>query len=112
MKHENAPMGAESAAILITEIVDHFVEIGFTARYKDALEAGITALRRPTWVSVADRLPEDSEDVLVWGLNQSGAGNYYNAYFNASDEVWYFDDCAPVSVTHWMSLPNEPEVDA
>lgn len=77
-----------------------------------AINMAITALRRPTWVSVADRLPEDSEDVLVWGLNQSGAGNYYNAYFNASDEVWYFDDCAPVSVTHWMSLPNEPEVDA
>lgn len=71
------------------------------------------------WISVNDKLPEDSGQVLAYG-----AGEIFMAYFDADfhDGAWfkYFlnDDCQDPyldpyygEVRCWMPLPEPPEVE-
>lgn len=64
------------------------------------------------WVSVKDRLPKTSQQVLVFN-DPYGDGYmdvvYYSAKFkafNATDET---DEYKLKNVTHWMPLPKPPE---
>ena len=68
----------------------------------------------PKWISVEERLPETYEDgsadiVLV----TDGQFIHMAAY---SNEKWYFAECGEMKepmfykVTHWMPLPEPPEV--
>ncbi len=64
------------------------------------------------WISVKDRLPEKSGDVLVCSRGYCLPVTYSQRWkaFNASD----YDDGtkhAINSVTHWMPLPEPPEED-
>ncbi len=56
------------------------------------------------WISVDERLPEDSGWYLVW--MDSGAPHVY--WWWDAQEEWAGgeNDCAPV--THWMPLPEQP----
>ena len=71
------------------------------------------------WISVKDRLPEDSGQVLAYG-----AGEIFMAYFDADfhDGAWfkYFlnDECQDPyldpyygEIRCWMPLPEPPEVE-
>lgn len=73
--------------------------------------------KHPHWISVKDRLPEDSGQVLAYG-----AGEIFMAYFDADfhDGAWfkYFlnDDCQDPyldpyygEIRCWMPLPEPPE---
>ena len=87
-------------------------EIYFTHRWVGAYEMAIAALReQPRWISVEERLPEDRDWVLVW---HTGYMTPKKAKFE--DEgvvVWVLDghDSLPGDVTHWMPLPQPPEVE-
>lgn len=54
------------------------------------------------WISVEDRLPEKYRDVLVF----NGVTTMAVASFNGFD--WDYD--WPIMPTHWMPLPDPPEV--
>ena len=66
------------------------------------------------WIPVEERLPEDRSDVLVvaywherWGV--------YMGWCAPTYKKWYvhigIGDRNDVSVTHWMPLPEPPEVE-
>ncbi len=59
------------------------------------------------WISVKDRLPEDDTHVLINDGDNTGIGVY-----DIEDELWtaqtWWSEYHLVS--HWMPLPNPPEV--
>ena len=99
-------------------------------RFEDALRMAIAALReQPQWISVEDRLPEESTEVLsffcvrkidgTWERYTATAIRLCDAKWLVSDYQngieaysWGTDieDCC-FRVTHWMSLPEPPEVE-
>ena len=74
---------------------------------------------REKWVPVTERLPEDSNDVLavVFGRpmrNIELIGALHIAAYCGSDAGWYvpeYPDWDDPRVTHWMPLPDVPEVE-
>ena len=62
------------------------------------------------WVSVKDRLPEESGYYLVFAdIGRSEVLSYSKKYkaFNAFDDSYSESNVIPV--THWMPLPNPPK---
>lgn len=66
--------------------------------------------RKKEWISVDDRLPEESGEYLTFHEHGSCGVIYYNAAIHLWN-VYYFDDVrnAIRSVTHWMPLPEAPK---
>jgi len=61
------------------------------------------------WISVKDKLPDDTYDCLVWTVFP--AAKEYNVAF-LSDEGWLTteqDWNIDMFVTHWMQLPEPPK---
>ena len=58
------------------------------------------------WISVDDELPEDQEEVLVCTRSKNGIRNIDKGYM-AFDR---FIHRGYAEVTHWMPLPNPPEM--
>ena len=56
------------------------------------------------WIRVEDRLPEDSNDVLVYGDEVVSVG--YKNRFTQSLTSYEFKD--KQHITHWMPLPDAP----
>ena len=55
------------------------------------------------WISVKDRLPEKPMKCLVY-TKRGEYGGYEITYYNEGFYLQY------ANVTHWMPLPDEPEV--
>ena len=74
--------------------------------YNDALKA---LENQPKWISVEERLPEENKSVLVFdeynGVGISFYTRYTNSFVGLSKDVLFG------SVTHWMPLPQAPEVE-
>ena len=68
------------------------------------------------WISVSERLPKLGTPVLVW-INSSymAIWSLERPHFEVADLVWEDEDGfwePDISiVTHWMSLPDLPEVE-
>lgn len=101
-----------------------YSKVDFLAGYKAAKEQFRSTTKEagdkltPTgWISVKDRLPEEGEEVLVFGqyLNDIpkvlGVKSRYKGdqdwkyTWEGSDEWVYRED----DVTHWMPLPEPPK---
>lgn len=66
---------------------------------------------RPRWIPVTERLPVEAKKVLCF-LALSGGPMVETGYY-MGDEGWYYTGIeAPHHgiVTHWMPLPEPPEV--
>ena len=88
-----------------------------TVEYVNAEQAGTLAAelkerqyRLVRWVSVEERLPADRVWVLVsWGTQ----GELVIAHWRADEQEWLDDQgkvVPAVGVTHWMKLPEPPEL--
>ena len=64
------------------------------------LDSGVTVQE---WISVKDRLPEKPMKCLVY-TKRGEYGGYEITYYNKGFYLQY------ANVTHWMPLPDEPEV--
>jgi hypothetical protein len=74
------------------------------AQDKEAVDVAFEALmEQPRWISVNDRLPNDTEKVLVY----TTTGNTTVARWSQRQEK--FVASGNITVTHWMSLPEKPE---
>lgn len=84
--------------------------------YALVLKKEIEKLRAqlPRWIPVTERLPEDRSDVLVvaywherWGV--------YMGWCAPERAAWSvhigIGDRSDIAVTHWMPLPEPPEVE-
>ncbi len=85
-------------------------------RYEDAEERGEIG-RVPRWIPVTDRLPEDTDgfvlviaDGIYEGIGFDGAFEF--ATFDPK-KGWIIEAFpeAKITVTHWMPLPEPPEVE-
>ena len=75
----------------------------------DALAMAISALEKPKWISVDDRLPEEKVNCIV---------HYKHAYCD-TDGYWAIGFCyydgekfkfdPAYKVTHWMPIPHPPK---
>lgn len=103
LKHnlENAKENAEQAGKQIySEIFNTF--IGWVER--------MPTLTQPNgWISVADRLPEERADVLMWRNRWKiqEAGVYRKSSFWVYDEIG--DSYIADDITYWMPLPAPPK---
>ena len=82
---------------------------------EEACRMGAAALReRHAWIPVTERLPEDRSDVLVVAYWHERWGVYMGwcAHERAEWSVHIgIGDRSNVAVTHWMPLPEPPEVE-
>lgn len=82
----------------------------------EALNMAIEALARAEWISVKDRLPEKGGTYICrYGFDHGdGLGEYRTtgclAYFTHTVEPQWQHASMGLSVTHWMPLPEPPEV--
>lgn len=74
--------------------------------------------KNQSWISVAEKLPEPWEPVLVTylGYNSHLPKADMLAYIDSDDGLWYWWDAAEpsgtkciVTITHWMPLPEAPK---
>ena len=80
------------------EIADHLVSNGVTVQ---------------EWISVEDRLPEDSNDGFADAVLVTDGFVQHMAYFVGGE--WCFAESGEIKepmwyrITHWMPLPQPPE---
>ena len=88
----------------------------YTDDYAKVFVAGLyAAMNMPTltppneWVSVEERLPENSAEVLMWREKWkiAEAGTYRNACFLVYDALG--DSYKADDITYWMPLPAPPD---
>jgi hypothetical protein len=77
----------------------------------DAAVAAVQMIPSP-WISVKDRLPEESGYYLVCYKT----GWITDMHFSAKHQLWNVHDHSrnlenKIAVTHWMPLPEQPEVE-
>ena len=58
------------------------------------------------WIPVSERLPQDDQRVLVW----SQSNGLHIAYLDWQRQWRDADDNYGKKITHWMPLPDPPEV--
>lgn len=99
-----------------------FLDEWITKYYKNLMSQPSVALYRTTlqqlsdWISVEERLPENSEPVLVYSPTSNLIGkNLVGAYYaphKSGGNSWTVYDFGRANlygeVTHWMPLPNPP----
>lgn len=104
----------KSAERRLSRVVDHGLppdkcaeladEVNF---YRDALTGAMQ------WIPVNKRLPKDCGEYLVRANSERFPGVKYTGiclYCN-DNKTWYGDHSRVEGITHWMPLPEPPEVD-
>ena len=79
----------------------------------EALTVAITALARSEWISVKDRLPENGGYCLVHQYNpRYNMSIIQSGRYSVTRKGWLGAQalCSLDFVTHWMPLPEPPEV--
>ena len=70
---------------------------------------------KPNWISVEDRLPEENIYILVLTKNNATyVAHFVDGDFYTKEEyrlVSIDDDSRYMQATHWMPLPEPPEVE-
>ena len=82
--------------------------------YVEALDMAIAALReQPRWISVEERLPDDTmleKAIIVCIKNRWNEQRVDIVHWHGNEQrlsnPWFWGD-----VTHWMQLPEPPEVE-
>lgn len=66
------------------------------------------------WISAKERMPPDKVEVLAYckrSLNGYGRKSYLDvAWYNSNFDYWENLTHVDVEVTHWMPLPEPPQL--
>ena len=119
-EHWNCPYGNEGMTdcmerleVAYEDTIENLLQLAEALISGRAEDQGLVNTPRPAWIPVEERLPEDRGDVLVvaywherWGV--------YMGWCAPERAEWSvhvgIGDRNDVSVTHWMPLPEPPEV--
>ncbi|WP_446919877.1 DUF551 domain-containing protein [Klebsiella pneumoniae] len=73
----------------------------------------------PGWIPVSERMPDDDDFVYIWPRPDFGVELHVGQYCECSPkgDGWYAQvyeqnygiEWHPITVTHWMPLPNPPK---
>ena len=89
------------------DVLEFLSEIRYAVIGQPAVD--VEEVMRRAWISVEERVPEDVRDYLV----VTDEGNIHKAVFTG--DFWYNSDTTNKirdgEVTHWMPLPEPPEVE-
>lgn len=86
---------------------DYFYEHGWEVCEATILAYGALQ-NQPFWIPVEERLPEPDTDVLA----RRATGMDVECYHRESGGYWSWDEYSGKwRVTHWMPLPEGPEVE-
>ena len=106
------------ADALVSRCGDYYVEEGPEYGFIGTLKCLVDM--QPTvggWISVKDRLPNLYHMVLITGRNSAGGSfGVIKGSYDGNEAGWYRDDVAQYAnsredvITHWMPLPESPEV--
>ena len=92
---------------LIEALQRNFGWTGGADMLKQLIDNAPAIEARERWISVEDRLPEESGHYCVMIKD---ATRSTELYYSNSDKTW-FDNDEEYAVTHWMPLPEPPKED-
>jgi len=84
-------------------LLDDYKRLLFENRNLTARIAELEEERR--WIPVSERLPENISNVLILSRGEQLIASYLSKY-----SLWYVPFVDKPVVTHWMPLPELPEV--
>ncbi|EIW8779098.1 DUF551 domain-containing protein [Klebsiella pneumoniae] len=80
---------------------------------------GDTPAQSQGWIPVSERMPDDDDFVYIWPRPDFGVELHVGRYCECSPkgDGWYAQvyeqnygiEWHPITVTHWMPLPNPPK---
>lgn len=91
----------------IEELLVYFSGIVERASKAESRIAELEAERR--WIPVSERLPDNWESVLTIDISKS-TRDAVTAFYNPETSRWSTHSAGDLWVTHWMPLPEPPEV--
>lgn len=96
------PDGVRGACLLLSKLIDQEAITGCNEFCFSGTKKGV----KMEWISVKDRLPEPHTDTLICGRYGAFIG-----WYSHTRQMWRSDDYGEIrDVTHWMPLPDAPEV--
>lgn len=93
--------------LIDTDEIEYYSdETGNEIAYKVDIDQ-LPTITQSGWVSVEDRLPEESDDYLVC----TEGTDMFICYYLKSENVWDMSDYPYITekISHWMPLPELPE---
>ena len=82
-----------------------YLELRATEALADEQRAELLAFIGEGWIPVSERLPENISNVLILSRGEQLIASYHSKY-----SLWYVPFVDKPVVTHWMPLPELPEV--
>lgn len=113
------PIDANALYELFDRLRDELI-VGFYVNYVIEAAPTLDYVPQKQWISVKDRLPEESAIYLVvvkekyvfesqWNYHVDAASNYGDYIDDYWDTFIDWDEGQEVHVTHWMPLPKLPK---
>lgn len=100
MKH----VTTEAVMTALCQHCDSHIEMCEECGMREIIESVPSA-----WISVKERLPDGDDDVLAYNAE---SGRIDMAYYRENE--WFLEDLYEIEYlhpTHWMPLPDAPEVE-
>ena len=99
---------------LLQVLETNFGHTGGADVMRQLIEAQPTLTQPNEWVSVEERLPEESDGMVLFTNGRAVTSGYRNYMFRMSDEEGVYAPAIRkgggyMRVTHWMPLPAPPE---
>lgn len=69
-------------------------------------QEAVGGIKMSKWISVKDRLPEDTGYVLAWSPRYQ---EVVIAWYSEEEDFWRTEDDLAPFPSHWMPLPEPPK---